>query len=43
MPFFYVALMSSRFFHSARLDDLRDALTDETEPSGRDRPRLVKG
>jgi len=43
MPFFYVALMSTRFFQSARFDELRDALTDEAEPSGRDRPRLVKG
>ena len=43
MPYFYVALMSTRFFQSARLDELRDALTEGDEKSGRDQPRLVKG
>jgi len=43
MPFFYVALMSTRFFQSASLAQLRDALTDGQNPPDRDRPRLVKG
>jgi hypothetical protein len=42
MPFFYVALMSTRFFHSARLDELKDALTDEATPSNREQLRLVR-
>lgn len=43
MPFFYFAFMSARFFHSARLDELRDALTEETAPRRRNHLRLVKG
>lgn len=31
MPFFYVSLMSTRFFQSNRIDELRDALTDTPE------------
>ena len=43
MPFFYVAFMSTRFFHSARFDELRDALTEGPERSGREHPPLDKG
>lgn len=31
MGFFYISLMSPRFFRSADLDDLRDTLTDTSD------------
>lgn len=31
MPFFYISLMSSRFFRSADVDDFQDALDDDTQ------------
>lgn len=43
MPFFYVALMSTRFFHSARFDELRDALAEGPERPGKSGPPLDKG
>jgi hypothetical protein len=43
MPFFYVALMSTRFFQSARLDELRDALSETAERPARGQPPLDKG
>jgi hypothetical protein len=33
MPFFYVSLMSTRFFQSNRIDELREALSDAPETS----------
>lgn len=46
MPFFYVALMSARYFQSARIDELREALTEESAPherTARRRPLLDRG
>lgn len=46
MPFYYAAVMSTRYFQSVHIDELREALTEESTPhdrAARRKPLLDRG